>query len=356
MLWPKKQKKFAENQMTGLLALLPRDLVLYIMQCLSVYEQVGLGTVCKGFRDLLREHFHYDPFAPQYWMSLGNVDPPLMPAEDVVETLGRMAADAYGQICEFNRDNIACEGEGLRCELLVKLSQQATAPTGAPFIKVNCLAELKAGGKTVRAVNFTKYADKGAMEKLMGELQVDMEEVKYRLVTHRHAEMRLILKLTDQTSGSAELRIDKLCCVFCAAQLMALGYRHLIAGWAAGPLQWYTFSPITLFFTNRRAAIWGGAIEGEFMALSDDEKLLFLRLLVRQTQGAFSPVSAVASGGAGAMVVSGGPSGPGPRAMASSAPPCPKCGGAMSLRRNRSTGEQFWGCSRFPACNGTRRM
>lgn len=33
---------------------------------------------------------------------------------------------------------------------------------------------------------------------------------------------------------------------------------------------------------------------------------------------------------------------------------CPRCGSAMVGRTNRDTGEQFYGCTRFPACRGTR--
>jgi len=36
------------------------------------------------------------------------------------------------------------------------------------------------------------------------------------------------------------------------------------------------------------------------------------------------------------------------------APNCPRCDSIMALRSSRKTGEQFWGCSRFPACKGTR--
>jgi hypothetical protein len=38
-------------------------------------------------------------------------------------------------------------------------------------------------------------------------------------------------------------------------------------------------------------------------------------------------------------------------------PDCPKCGSAMRrrlARRGRHKGKHFWGCSRFPDCNGTR--
>lgn len=40
-------------------------------------------------------------------------------------------------------------------------------------------------------------------------------------------------------------------------------------------------------------------------------------------------------------------------------PPCPQCGSAMArrtARRGSRAGEEFWGCSRFPLCRGTRPM
>jgi ssDNA-binding Zn-finger/Zn-ribbon topoisomerase 1 len=33
---------------------------------------------------------------------------------------------------------------------------------------------------------------------------------------------------------------------------------------------------------------------------------------------------------------------------------CPECGGPMTSRANRRTGQRFWGCNKFPACKGTR--
>lgn len=35
---------------------------------------------------------------------------------------------------------------------------------------------------------------------------------------------------------------------------------------------------------------------------------------------------------------------------------CPRCGGEMVERFNKSTGEPFLGCKRFPRCKGTRRL
>lgn len=35
---------------------------------------------------------------------------------------------------------------------------------------------------------------------------------------------------------------------------------------------------------------------------------------------------------------------------------CPRCGTAMIKRSNRNTGDVFWGCTKFPACRGTRAI
>lgn len=37
-----------------------------------------------------------------------------------------------------------------------------------------------------------------------------------------------------------------------------------------------------------------------------------------------------------------------------SIPDCPECGEEMIRRRNRKTDEQFWGCTYYPQCDGTR--
>jgi restriction system protein len=36
-------------------------------------------------------------------------------------------------------------------------------------------------------------------------------------------------------------------------------------------------------------------------------------------------------------------------------PNCPVCGQVMVKRSNRKTGQEFWGCDKFPACRGTRQ-
>lgn len=40
-------------------------------------------------------------------------------------------------------------------------------------------------------------------------------------------------------------------------------------------------------------------------------------------------------------------------------PACPECGGLMvvrTVRQGKNAGSQFWGCSAYPKCNGTRRL
>jgi len=50
---------------------------------------------------------------------------------------------------------------------------------------------------------------------------------------------------------------------------------------------------------------------------------------------------------------------PGKPNLASSSPKCPQCGGPMRLRtanRGYRGGRQFWGCSRYPTCRGSRNL
>ena len=40
----------------------------------------------------------------------------------------------------------------------------------------------------------------------------------------------------------------------------------------------------------------------------------------------------------------------------SAAPSCPRCSQEMVLRQNKKTQEEFWGCSDYPKCRGTRKV
>ena len=37
-------------------------------------------------------------------------------------------------------------------------------------------------------------------------------------------------------------------------------------------------------------------------------------------------------------------------------PECPECGEDMVIRKNRKTGQQFYGCLLYPQCDGTARI
>ncbi|WP_430388851.1 restriction endonuclease [Dyella sp. 20L07] len=43
-----------------------------------------------------------------------------------------------------------------------------------------------------------------------------------------------------------------------------------------------------------------------------------------------------------------------PNPVSLSNPVCPKCGADMVQRSNRQTKDHFWGCTKYPACRGTR--
>lgn len=43
-----------------------------------------------------------------------------------------------------------------------------------------------------------------------------------------------------------------------------------------------------------------------------------------------------------------------PIAANATIPDCPRCGSSMVMRAKRSSGESFWGCSKYSSCRGTR--
>ncbi len=47
------------------------------------------------------------------------------------------------------------------------------------------------------------------------------------------------------------------------------------------------------------------------------------------------------------------------QAISNNAPACPKCGKPMLKRmqkKGQMQGREFWGCSDYPKCNGTRQI
>lgn len=96
---------------------------------------------------------------------------------------------------------------------------------------------------------------------------------------------------------------------------------------------------------------------GKPIELVDGETLL---AMIRAVQDTPSPSAApvqptpaarkprttpIAPGVAAASTTTGAPD--------SATPPCPRCGQATIQRRNRQTGQPFFGCSGFPQCRGT---
>ncbi len=252
-------------------------------------------------------------------------------------------------------------------EEIVKKSENAQVPTKdrSSVIRVNCLAELWLGDEMkLRAMNFAGWSDRAGTLRLLGSLGVDTHQINYQLVTQRHAEIRLIYKVVGRTfAASPALIIDKLCCIFCAAQLRALGYEAEVVGWAAGHLSWYTFAPLCMFFRSKRPRVPGDRVEGQFSGLLPDDKLRFFKLLadlanqtIRRNPSpsvglpapALPPGRGTASTPPGGKRPAGDIAAPAPKRLA---PNCPICGkGPMKLRM----GGRFWGCPDYfdTGCRG----
>lgn len=379
-----------DPELTGVLSILPQDILIYIIQFLCLYEVIGLGRVSKWFKAFVRGRYGYDPFAGEFWPKLGMQGPrhSVGSREDILASL---AARAYRAIKDRNEDVLgekykSLQRSGVDLKLtarIERLSKAHTVPSNdkMPFIKGNCLAEVTCGTETIRAVNFVCYANRTATSELFKALGVDTTTFDYKTISHRHAEMRLInrahmnlpmhyvvqLAQGTMTTG-VTLAVDKLCCVFCACQLVSLGYQNVIAGWAAGKLSWYTFSPMVMFFKGNRVGMWGQEVEESFVSLPDDEKLRFLQLLVEQTSTISSidppentfggtrflnaPPTARTFSTGGKRQGRTDPPADKKLKVETAAPRCPKCGSAM-VERTGAT--KFWGCSTYARtkCNGT---
>jgi hypothetical protein len=275
--------------------ILPSDVFSKMFDFLTMWEVFGLFTVSKQFKlealQYAQLKYHYEPWAydpnDTLWPSLGMLNP--MSIVDV-GAIEQLAVDAYKVICSNLQDLFGDAGPGTGSEIVAEISKTHTNSSGVPLYGVNCLATLKLKDKQIWAMNFI-YKE-STMQKLVTTFQ-EMgygSDSNYQLVTHRHAEMRLIMTVARST-GKAELNIDKVCCVFCASQLVALGYGQFVVGWNNGRLNWYTFSPVVMYFTERRKALWGANIDIEFMKLSRDGKIFFLKRLVECTLKQGSHVS-----------------------------------------------------------------
>lgn len=82
-----------------------------------------------------------------------------------------------------------------------------------------------------------------------------------------------------------------------------------------------------------------------------------LRADIQYLGGAVSSVTAPSHTPTQRSISTSAPAASPPRGTSAATRPCPRCGSTMVLRvarRGRFAGHQFWGCSRYPVCKGTR--
>jgi hypothetical protein len=95
----------------------------------------------------------------------------------------------------------------------------------------------------------------------------------------QHTETRLA-EYQHRQQYDAPIGVDRTCCLFCAAQLVALGR---VRNWSyveAKHLTRYTFSKYVLYFIKYRRGLWGDSMEEVFQTLSPDDRLKLLHLVV----------------------------------------------------------------------------
>ena len=284
-----------------LLALLSRhhELLDLILGYLRLYEAIGLGRISKRFRNAVMATFpDYDPFGD--WKNLGYSNVTVDDPDRRIENLARLA---YQELkARISHVLTTHSGFTQPCELLASLS-------GRYGLDQNCAATLtlKVGGakiyETLLALNFPNAnADKyvaslndSSIVHCNGEHGLPFPNTSHLCnydqsrpggVARRHGEWRLVLKwlLAYPHIMDGDLQIDKFCCIFCAAQLHAMGLTSLISAnskQAFKALNWYNFAPVVMFFKSKRSQLWGDDIEAEFEMLTSPAKQRFLYLIAQ---------------------------------------------------------------------------
>jgi hypothetical protein len=153
-------------------------------------------------------------------------------------------------------------------------------------LKRNCLALSYSDKekKPVACLNFLppNASNKEALKNELSKVsRLLLEEGYYDRYERLHSEIRHAQK--QAASGkSYAITVDKLCCLFCAIQLLAIGREKEVIsnlGWHTRKLGWYTFSPAILYYSSFRRKIWGNSVEAYFSPLKDEDKLSFLQIL-----------------------------------------------------------------------------
>ena len=224
---------------------------------------------------VLRRAVPYDPFAGSRGrIMLGNLGLSI-PLGELRTALTLLARHAFNEVYDRIPNRHVDAPRSMDTTLQKWSEENYYGNSGLAFKVTNCVARSSVGGQFAYSVNFIAY---GSSEKnrLVGNL--GLREQDYAQITHMHAEMRIVERQDDEYRR-APVFVDKMCCPFCAVQLLALGRLDNMRGSTTTTLKWYTFSPYVIYFRHRRVQLWGAQIENIFNQLSTDAKLMFLELL-----------------------------------------------------------------------------
>ncbi|HYR09594.1 MAG TPA: hypothetical protein VEQ60_17600 [Longimicrobium sp.] len=246
---------------------------------LNTRDRVALSAVNRSLANESREQ-GYDPFGGN--TMLGNQQGG---GGQAPQSLTHLAKHAFNQLYRTVKEKFTFNAPLTSGDL--KLQKWSTdnafgnPQTRKSFISTNCQAQTSIGGSNVNAVNFVHYGGSEG-ERLIKALDLDKQPSlplqRYTQCSHKHGEVRLA-EAQDNAYERAPISVDKLCCLFCAAQMEALGRTPDLTGATTGILQWYTFTPYVMYFRDRRSLMWGTEVEAGFARLSRENKIAFLRIL-----------------------------------------------------------------------------
>lgn len=192
-------------------------------------------------------------------------------------------------------------------------------------ISMNCVAVYDNGMAKHFVLNFFPWPH--SIQRMFEQVTIPSSQsvsgalAVMRRLSHMHAEIRILHEGHDPES------IDKPMCVFCAATFCTV--KGQVYESHGGTLQWYTFSTRIFSTRERVRAFFGDEFASEWFSSDNTQRTSLLGYCV-----AFTNTSAASN--------LGGRSLPGP--------PCRRCGTLLTKKTGRFG--EFWGCPRWPQCQG----
>lgn len=261
------------------------EILTHIISYLPVQDALSFARADKFSKQVAYDELTYEPFGEwsetaQRPVQLGAYQVRLPPSDIDFKILRALACNVWNSLVrtinEVWKDRRLTDGERKELRELDDIAKGVTPGYSDNVVSVT----RRPDGK--RLLFATNEAAKG--RQLENIQKVASSEIvgNYLGAPFQHTETRLA-EYQHRQQYSAPIGVDRSCCLFCAAQLVALGRVRNWTTVEAKGLKGYVFSKYVLYFRKYRSQMWGDGMEQVFAALPPDARLRLLHLIVTES-------------------------------------------------------------------------